>query len=262
MTIKRAIWWEDTIKRKEAIRDTRRRRSGTPIGLFCTCYYCPRFNSIPPLRVNFDENHSYEPEDGEISGQTPISTPINFQYWKVQMQESWTHVSATCMSYHRRRIKQLKIYSKNHILQLIRSKGVFVQQVIHQPVSSGELRFSNEDDTPPTPGIQKETREKLLSIVQKDSATNVVHRLVPMSKEVYTCKRWTNEPFSTYAERFRRHAQTYFKDCYSSKAVQDMHNFALILLESAKLLSSTFDSIISLLVAGAKRNNWPEGHQL
>lgn len=89
-------------------------------------------------------------------------------------------------------------------------------------LNSGELKFSNDDDTPLTTAEHKGALQKLLSIVAKDPATDGVMRLLSMSKDVYTCRRGTDEPFQLFAEIFRGHAQNYLNHCHSSIVIHPM----------------------------------------
>lgn len=63
------------------------------------------------------------------------------------------------------------------------------EQIIDRSPNLGGLQFFNENHTPLAQVFQKETREKLLSIVPNVLATASVHRLVNMSREVYTWKK-------------------------------------------------------------------------
>lgn len=129
------------------------------------------------------------------------------------------------------------------------------QQVVDHSLNPGELKLSHDDDTPLTTAEQRGALEELLSTVLKDYATDGLRRLVSMNKDVYTCRRGADERSQLFAETFRGHAQNYHIHFHSSHAMQDTENFAMIVLENAKLPTSTFNNIGSLLVSGAKEGN-------
>lgn len=83
-------------------------------------------------------------------------------------------------------------------------------------------------------------------IVARDSDTGVVRRLVAMSRAVYNCKRMEVETYSMFTNRFRGLAQAYLNQTDSSNTQLEDQNFAMVLLENARLEESTFNNIISI----------------
>lgn len=86
----------------------------------------------------------------------------------------------------------------------------------------------------------------------KGFATDGLRKLVSMSKDVFTCQRGHEKPFSQFGERFREYAQRYLSYCIASQIRQETQKFAMVLLENSKLPTSNFNTIVSLLVADAK----------
>lgn len=125
-------------------------------------------------------------------------------------------------------------------------------QVIDSAITAGEFKLVADDDDENEVINQMELIEKIIKLVAKDSVTDGVRRLVKMSQNVHACNREKNETYEAFAERFRGVAQTYLNHCYAGNTSQDSQNFAMLLLENAKLPSSTFNNIVSILIADAK----------
>lgn len=127
-------------------------------------------------------------------------------------------------------------------------------QVLDNAIANDELKLVSDDDEEETIN-QKDVVEKIIDLVAKDSVTDGVRRLVKMTQNVHGCRREKSETFEAYAERFRGLAQMYLNHCRSRDTNQDSQNFAMLLLENARLTTSTFNNIVSILIADAKNKS-------
>lgn len=125
-------------------------------------------------------------------------------------------------------------------------------QVIYSAITTGDLKLVANNDDDAEVLNQKEVIEIIIGLVAKDSVTDGVRRLVKMSQNVHACKRGKNEIYETFAEPFRGVAQTYLNHCYAGNTSQGSQDLPMLLLENAKLPSSTFNNIVSILIADAK----------
>ena len=129
--------------------------------------------------------------------------------------------------------------------------------VIDSAITADDLKLVSDDDEDNDAVDQKVVIEKIIQLVAKDSVTDGVRRLVRMSQNIHACKRQKNETYESFAERFRGVAQTYLSHCYAGNTSQDSQSFAMLLLENANLPSSTFNNIVSILIADAKDKSRP-----
>lgn len=125
-------------------------------------------------------------------------------------------------------------------------------QVVDSAIAAGDLKLVADDDDEDEVIDQKVVIEKIIDLVAKDSVTDGVRRLVKMSQDVHKCKHEKHETYENFAERFRGVAQTYLNHCYAGNTSQDSQNFAMLLLENANLPTSTFNNLVSILIADAK----------
>lgn len=93
--------------------------------------------------------------------------------------------------------------------------------------------------------------QQIIDIVAKDSPTEGIRRLVQMMRSVYACTRKTGESPAIYARRFQSLALDYLNHCDAVAAEQDSQNFAMLLLENAKVPSSVYSTMITQMVASA-----------
>lgn len=126
------------------------------------------------------------------------------------------------------------------------------QQVIDNATPTGKVLFATLCEIRLTQAAQKNNLEKIVNYVAQVLENDGVRRLVEMNKQVYICRPTKDEPFAILSEQYRGHAQTYLHHCDSSNVLQNTQNFAMILLEDARLPIYTFNNIFRVLAAGAK----------
>lgn len=126
------------------------------------------------------------------------------------------------------------------------------QQGCDRAIGTGEVLFADLDENPLSPADQNVNLEKIPNLVRKDSRTDGLRRLVQMSKDAYIYNRSTDESYASFAERYRGHSQKYLNYCHSANVLQDTQSLAMILLENARLPTSTFNTVVGLLVGGAR----------
>lgn len=80
-----------------------------------------------------------------------------------------------------------------------------------------------------------------------------------MMRNVYSCTRKHNETTAMYERRFQNLALDYLNHCDATAAEQDSQNFAMLLLENAKIPASVYSTVVTQLVASAShRTNQPD----
>ena len=116
-------------------------------------------------------------------------------------------------------------------------------------ITAGLVDLDLDDEDPATPTNQLELVRKIISIVAKDSATDGIRRLVQMMRDVFGCTRKSGESTAIYARRFQGLAFQYLNHCDAVAAEQYSQNFAMMLLENAKIPSSVYSTVVTQLVS-------------
>jgi len=124
---------------------------------------------------------------------------------------------------------------------------------VDEVIAHGVIKFdTEEEDSEQAP---KEIVNLIIELIAQDSPTDGIKRLVKMSQDVYDCIRKSSETPADFACRFRGLASRYLTHCYSEHAHHDDHlsqNFATLMIENARLSSSTYNAVVAHLVATSK----------
>lgn len=125
---------------------------------------------------------------------------------------------------------------------------VFASQ-IEQAIAADLINLEGDDDESENTTKQLHLVQDIVNLVAKDSPTDGIRRLVQMMRQVFNCSRKNGEAPSLFARRFQALALDYLNHCDTATIQQDSQNFAMLLLENAKIPASVYSSIITRLVS-------------
>ncbi len=125
---------------------------------------------------------------------------------------------------------------------------VFSSQV-EQSIAAGIINLDGDDDETVNLNKQFHIVHDIINLVAKDSPTDGIRRLVQMMRLVFNCTRKNGESPSMFARRYQALALDYLNHCDTATIQQDGQNFAMMLLENAKLPATVYSSIITRLVS-------------
>ena len=125
---------------------------------------------------------------------------------------------------------------------------VFSSQV-EQAIAAGVIILEGEGNNDENPSKQLGVVNDIIDLVAKDSPTDGIRRLVQMMRQVFNCTRKAGESPAIFARRFQALALDYLNHCDTATIQQDSQNFAMLLLENARIPASVYSSIITRLVS-------------
>lgn len=99
---------------------------------------------------------------------------------------------------------------------------------------------------------QKDIVAQIINVVLKESVTYGVCRLVRMSQNIHLCRREKSETNEAFADCFRGLAHLYLTHCYTTGTTQVSKNFAMLLFENARLVTSNFNNIENIFIADSE----------
>ena len=115
-------------------------------------------------------------------------------------------------------------------------------------MDSGELSFDGGSDY----AKQMAAVKKIISVVAKDSVSEVIKRLARLSRDAMTCMRRGGESIASYVERFSTQALAFLNLTSCDKSYGESQNLAVAMVANAKLPNTTHTAVISTLVSAAK----------
>ncbi|PXF46073.1 hypothetical protein BWQ96_04173 [Gracilariopsis chorda] len=135
-------------------------------------------------------------------------------------------------------------------LTLLNSLDTIFSSQVEQAINAGIINLDEEEDTNDEhPNKQVGIVNEIIDLVAKDSPTDGIRRLVQMMRNVFNCTRKNGESPAIFARRYQAAALDYLNHCDTGTIQQDSQNFAMILLENAKIPASVYSSVITRLVS-------------
>ena len=125
---------------------------------------------------------------------------------------------------------------------------IFASQV-EQAITAGVITLDEEDNDDEQPTKQINIVKDIIDLVAKDSPTDGIRRLVQMMRNVFNCTRKNGEQPAVFARRYQATALDYLNHCDTATIQQDSQNFAMMLLENARIPASVYSSVITRLVS-------------
>lgn len=85
--------------------------------------------------------------------------------------------------------------------------------------------------------------DQILGTIVHESPTEKIQRDVPLLKEIYQCKRTTNETMAMYANKFDSNVAAYIQQ-YKTRSPSEDQNCALLILRKTRLTADSINSLI------------------
>ena len=140
------------------------------------------------------------------------------------------------------------------------SLGRDQRNIVDNAIRCNLLQLDLDDDTEiqsltATAETQFRLVDDILRLIAKDSPTDGIRRLFKASKSIHQYVRVKAEKPHVFARKFQGKAKQYLNMCNASQSVHESQNFAVLLLENAKLPSATFNNIVTQLVTKSLNKN-------
>ena len=141
-------------------------------------------------------------------------------------------------------------------LSLQRDQRNIIDNAAHsQGVTLNLYEDTEQENLTDTAKVQFKLVEKIVQLVAKDSPTDGIRRLVRVSQDIHQCIRGKNEKPHIFARKFQGAAKQYLNMCSAAQGATESQNFAILLLENAKLQSATFNNIVTQLITKSAARN-------
>ena len=186
---------------------------------------------------------------GSSQYSAPCLTPVTDKFIWRERVGFWVQYVRSCARGGDWRAKGV---ANNLGITLFMALDYSFQEVIKSAMQNGEIVLVDDGDEDEAKLDQTKIVQQIVHMVAKDSDTDGIRRLVKMNRDVYSCIRDQSESYETFAERFRGLAQTYLNHCHAGDTTQQSQVFAMLLFENAKLPTTVYNSVITVVIADAK----------
>ena len=134
-------------------------------------------------------------------------------------------------------------------LSLFNSLDQMFASQIEQAITASIINLDEEDSDDEDPSKQVLFVSNIINLVSKDSPTDGIRRLVQMMRNIFNCSRKNGESPAIFARRYQAAALDYLNHCDTAIIQQDSQNFAMMLLENARIPASVYSSVMRRLVS-------------
>lgn len=129
------------------------------------------------------------------------------------------------------------------------------QKIIKAEISRGALSLEPEEgDATQDYNEQRKLIERILVIFAKNSYTDAGNRKIAFGRRIFNCKRAKGEDLENFADRFHGIAQEHLNSLGHMPTRQERQSAAIILMENANPSDSSYNNLLSILVARSKES--------